>query len=354
MRFGMFDHLDRSGASLAQQYADRLEFAETADRFGFHGYHIAEHHSTTLGMAPSPSVFLSALTQRTTRMRLGSLVYILPLYNPLRLVEEICMLDHLSEGRLDIGVGRGASPFELAYYGVNITESRAIFDAALDVLMKGLTGERLSHRDEWFKYSGVPMMLRPLQQPHPPLWFAAGGLESLEFAAQRGMNVVAAGASYYVGRTIKRFHEAWDRGSSQRSRLGIPERTPMVGVRRHVVVAETDASAEGVARPAYKAWGESYALGWRVFNAAPTLLVEDYDEARRSELLVVGSPDTVRRELAKQIAETKLNYLIMSMTFGSMQHREAMRSLDLFAFEVMPHFKTAGEDAEQNANVAAG
>jgi len=80
-----------------------------------------------------------------------------------------------------------------------------------------------------------------------------------------------------------------------------------------------------------------------VFNAAPTLLVEDYDEARRSELLVVGSPDTVRRELAKQIAETKLNYLIMSMTFGSMQHRETMRSLDLFASEVMPHFKAAAK-----------
>ena len=109
MEFGIFDHLDRSGLPLKEYYEARLKLIETYDRSGFYAYHVAEHHSTPLGMAPSPSVFLSAIAQRTRRLRFGPLVYALPLHHPLRLVEEICMLDHLSGGRLEIGFGRGSS-----------------------------------------------------------------------------------------------------------------------------------------------------------------------------------------------------------------------------------------------------
>src|SRR5215211_6896638 len=117
MHFGVFDHLDHSGVPLQTYYEDRLTIIEAYDRAGFYAYHLAEHHSTPLGMAPSPSVFLSAVAQRTKRLRFGPMVYALPLHHPLRLIEEICMLDHLSGGRLDIGFGRGSSPIELAYYG---------------------------------------------------------------------------------------------------------------------------------------------------------------------------------------------------------------------------------------------
>src|ERR1700720_768699 len=114
MEFGVFDHLDRHGGALADYYEDRLKIAEAYDRAGFYAYHLAEHHSTPLGMSPSPSVFLSAVIQRTRRLRIGPLVYLLPLYHPLRLIEEVCMLDNLSGGRLQLGVGRGISPIELA------------------------------------------------------------------------------------------------------------------------------------------------------------------------------------------------------------------------------------------------
>src|SRR5690606_29694411 len=100
MKFGVFDHLDRCGPSLEDYYSDRLRLIEEYDRLGFHAYHVAEHHSTSLGMAPSPSVFLSAVAQRTSRLRFGPMVFALPLYHPLRLIEEICMLDQLSHGRL--------------------------------------------------------------------------------------------------------------------------------------------------------------------------------------------------------------------------------------------------------------
>src|SRR5262245_2405902 len=96
MKFGVFDHMDDSGISLSQQFENRMKLAEAYDRFGFYAYHLAEHHGTPLGLAPSPGLFMAALAQRTKRLRFGPLVYLLPLHDPLRLIEEICMLDHMS------------------------------------------------------------------------------------------------------------------------------------------------------------------------------------------------------------------------------------------------------------------
>ncbi|HYR97370.1 MAG TPA: LLM class flavin-dependent oxidoreductase, partial [Gemmatimonadales bacterium] len=107
MQFGVFDHMDASGEPLALLFENRLKLAEAYDRLGLYALHVAEHHSTPLGMSPSPSVFLALAAQRTKRLRLGPLVYTLPLYHPLRLAEEICTLDQLSGGRLELGVGRG-------------------------------------------------------------------------------------------------------------------------------------------------------------------------------------------------------------------------------------------------------
>ena len=99
MQFGGFDQNDLGTLPLADQYENRLRLIEFYDRSGFRTYHMSEHHSTPLSMTPSPSVFLAAVAQRTQRIRLGPLVYVLPMHHPLRLAEEICMLDHLSRGR---------------------------------------------------------------------------------------------------------------------------------------------------------------------------------------------------------------------------------------------------------------
>src|SRR5262245_46947483 len=140
--FGLFDWIDRTATPLHQLYEERLRLLEVADTAGFFCYHLAEHHATPLGMAPSPALFLAAAAQRTRRIRLGPLVYLLPLYNPLRLIEEVSMLDQLSGGRLELGVGRGVVPYELRYFGVDPDETRAIFDEALAVLLAGLTNSR--------------------------------------------------------------------------------------------------------------------------------------------------------------------------------------------------------------------
>src|SRR3989454_7639850 len=155
--FGLFDWIDRRQGPLGQLYEERLQLLEAAEAAGFFCYHLAEHHATPLGMAPSPSVFLAAAAQRTRRIRLGPLVYLLPLYSPLRLIGEICMLDHLSGGRLELGVGRGGSPYEVGYSGFYPRRTPPTFQEALEVIVAGLTCERLTYRGEHHHYDGVPM-----------------------------------------------------------------------------------------------------------------------------------------------------------------------------------------------------
>ena len=118
MKFGIFDHLDIRNEPLSKTYDERLKLLRLADEAGFHAYHVAEHHGTPLGAAPSPSVYLAAAARETKRIRLGPLVYLLPLYHPLRLIEEICILDNLSDGRFELGVGRGISPIEIGFFGI--------------------------------------------------------------------------------------------------------------------------------------------------------------------------------------------------------------------------------------------
>src|SRR5581483_11064666 len=127
MQFGIFDQNDHGPYGLTEQYDKRLQLIELYDRSGFRTYHMSEHHSTPLNLTSSPSVFLAAVAQRTRRLRFGALVYVLPAHHPLRLAEEICMLDHLSHGRLEVGIGRGASPHELDYFGVNADAAPAIY-----------------------------------------------------------------------------------------------------------------------------------------------------------------------------------------------------------------------------------
>src|SRR6516162_830233 len=152
MRFGIFDHLDDSGLPLSQHFEQRLKLIEAYDRAGFYGYHLAEHHATPLGYAPSPSVFLSAVAQRTRHLRFGPMVYLLPLYHPLRLIEEICMLDQMSGGRFLFGVGRGISPVEVGFFSVDFERGMQQFEEALAVIRQGLTHDELTYHGEFYKF----------------------------------------------------------------------------------------------------------------------------------------------------------------------------------------------------------
>ena len=189
MKFGVFDHMDDAGVPLAQLYADRLRLAEAYDRAGIYAYHLAEHHATPLGCASSPGLFLAALAQCTTKLRFGPMVYLLPFYHPLRLIEEVCMLDQMSGGRFEPGVGRGVSPIETTLFGLEFAQTQAMYHEAFQVLLKGLTSDELTFEGKFYPFHNVPMVLRPVQRPHPPLWYGVNVPDNAEWPAANDVNI---------------------------------------------------------------------------------------------------------------------------------------------------------------------
>jgi alkanesulfonate monooxygenase SsuD/methylene tetrahydromethanopterin reductase-like flavin-dependent oxidoreductase (luciferase family) len=332
MKFGVFDHLDASGAPLAQFYEDRLRLAEVYDRIGIHALHIAEHHATPLGMSPSPSVFLSAVAQRTRRLRFGPLVYTLALYHPLRLADEICMLDHLSGGRFELGVGRGVSPIEIEYFGFDPAKSQAMYLEAYQVILKAMRDRILSFEGDYYRFKDVPNHFAPLQRPHPPIWYGLSNPESAEFAADNKFNVVSNAAPKAVRIITDRYRAEWAKKGND------PKRIPFIGMARHVVIADTDAEAMKLARRAYARWWESFNYLWALRGQKPpfTTYTADFDAVLANGQAIVGAPDTVRETIASQVKEAGLNYMLLRFAFGDLALEESMHSIKLFAERVQP------------------
>ena len=331
MKFGIFDHVDDSGLPLAEHYEARLKLAEAYDRLGFHAYHVAEHHGTPLGLAPSPSVFLAALSQRTRRLLFGPMVYLLPLYHPLRLIEEIAMLDGLSNARLQVGVGRGVSPIELGFYGLDMEEQRGRYRETLEILLAGLSAERLDYTGEFYQFSDVPMTLRPVQRPHPPLWYGVGSPDSVRWCAQNGVNAVTRALGGDVARVVELYRAESNSAAAD---------MPLVGVNRHIVVAETDEEALTLARSAYVRWRANMAKLWHERAGSFPLeaqLPREWDEAQAMGQDCAGAPETMRAFVEAE-ATRGITYFAGGFAFGDLPLNAALRSAQLFAREVAPAF----------------
>jgi alkanesulfonate monooxygenase SsuD/methylene tetrahydromethanopterin reductase-like flavin-dependent oxidoreductase (luciferase family) len=339
IQFGIFDHIERRGDTLDGLFAGRFELLREYDAAGFYCYHVAEHHATPLGMAPSPGLFLAAAAQCTSRIHLGPLVYLLPLYNPLRLVSEISMLDHISEGRLEVGVGRGVSPFELAYYGISFMDSREIFEEALEVVVAGLRNERLSHRGRHYRFDGVPMELRPKQSPHPPFWYGVSSPESLMLAARRGMHMVGGGPIPVLKELTAAYRAEVARHKGRAEDLNPHVAEPTVGAIRHVYVAGDEREIEQIARPAYRVFYQNITKLWRDFRTLPDYgFTPDLAVARKHDVAIVGTVEEVRDQVGQFFEQSGCNYLVLSFAWGGLNQDDSRRSLERFVTKVMPQF----------------
>jgi alkanesulfonate monooxygenase SsuD/methylene tetrahydromethanopterin reductase-like flavin-dependent oxidoreductase (luciferase family) len=181
------------------------------------------------------------------------------------------------------------------------------------------------------------MVLRPLQQPLPPLWYGLRSDYGHPLAARYGMNVVTLGGNERIAASIARFRTAWAANAAERRRIGTGVREPLIGAMRAVFVADTDAEARRIAEPAHEQWFESLCWLWKENGSYPPItLSPDFNEATKSGALVAGSPETVRRKLLEQARTIRFNYLVLHLAFGSLGHKQEMRSLALFRDEVMP------------------
>jgi alkanesulfonate monooxygenase SsuD/methylene tetrahydromethanopterin reductase-like flavin-dependent oxidoreductase (luciferase family) len=209
------------------------------------------------------------------------------------------------------------------------------------VVVAGLSQEHLTYRGVYYRYHGVPMELRPVQQPYPPLWYGASTREAALWSARHGMHMVGGGPNTLLRDTVLHYREASEDHRQNSERLNPQVQTPMLGALRHIYVAETDGEAEAVARPAYRFWYNSLVKLWRDFRSLPIAFTEDLDIARQRDVAIIGAPQTVCEQVAKFIDESACNYLVGSFAFGTLTHEQVMRSLDLFASKVMPAFSTA-------------
>jgi alkanesulfonate monooxygenase SsuD/methylene tetrahydromethanopterin reductase-like flavin-dependent oxidoreductase (luciferase family) len=343
MKVGLFDHVEYGERPLTTLFDERLRFAEAADAAGIYCLHVAEHHQTPLNMVPVPGVYLGAVARATKRMRLGPLVYLLPLYSPLRLIEEICMLDHLSYGRLDVGVGRGVSPYELKFHKVDHDQSREIFIDAFNCISAGLTTDSLSYAGKHFTYDNVPIALSPLQQPYPPFWYGSSNEIGSTWAGEQGLHFVTLGPTPIAKANITAFKAALaKRGGPAQPKSEFPGGA-VIAVQRHIFVADTDAEAHRFAKPAMEVHLAN--LNWlRVKHghsgATSRLNIphgQSYEDTLANGTVIAGSPETVRKEIERQAQELGINYLLTYLFLGTMSLADALRSLNLFSAEVMPH-----------------
>ncbi len=332
MEVGIFDHLDRGTVPLDEFYETRLKLMEAYDRHGVHAYYVAEHHSTPLGLAPAPSVFLSAIIQRTKRLRVGTMVYVLPLHHPLRIAEEIAMLDQMSRGRVELGFGRGSVSMELNYYGVDAAKARDIHQESQDVVMLAMTEKVVNYAGKYHNFSDVPVEIDTFQKPHPPLWYGVHSLESAEKAARAGMNIVCNEPSEASKAYIDVFRRVW------REVHGPDAPMARIGITQTVVVGDTDEAALASARRAYLIWHESFHYLWkRHGKTAPISGGEhDFDSLCKRGKGVAGSPEKVSAFMRKRLLDSGANYPIVRFGFGDLTLAESVRSVELFMGKVVP------------------
>ena len=252
LQFGVFDHIEPvPGMELEEIYKLRLEQIERLDSAGFYAYHLAEHHTPAVhSLAPSQNVFLAAVSQRTTNLRFGPCVYVLPLHHPIRLIEEISMLDHLSGGRLELGVGRGGV-FEAFFWGqdsdVELNYTRYV--ETLRIVQDGLSHDQLTHHGEFYNFEELPMRLHPKQNPYPPFWY----MRNVETAAMDGMNTIIVGGLDGFEANVKRYREEWEKHQGVGA-LTAQGTVPKIGLVAHLLLAESDEEALAQAKPAWEVY----------------------------------------------------------------------------------------------------
>lgn len=362
---GIYDVFD--GAQMAEfpvaadVYDEHIRGAQEAEQMGYKYYFSIEHQTSNVSYLSAPSVYLTALARGTSAIRFGMMIYQLPFHHPIRLAEDVAMLDHLSRGRVEFGAGTGVTDHEFIRWNVDFERRRDISEEALDIIIDAWTGSSVTYHGEFFQFDEVLTTPKPYQQPHPPVWFAAHSAASFEYAARKNFNV---SQNIDTDQVIAEKFDTWRKLWRE---YGHPGPMPKTFLTRHVHVAETDQQAREQAEPQLAT----------AINPAPVTVTAERDlvaESRigygplgmrggdpgtpeRAELrrvfreraksydfwvdngiALVGSPETVARQMQEQQQLIGHDIFCARHSFGHLAPEAAKKSIRLFAEEVMPAF----------------
>lgn len=341
MKFGTFLLLQSPSArSSAEIFQRGTEIAQTADRLGYDSIWCAEHHFSTYGYLSRPLMMATHLAARTERIRVGSAVVVLPLHHPLIVAEEIATADLLSGGRLDVGLGRGYQTYEFERLGLKLLDSRERFEEGLDIILKALTGKPFAHHGKHWQFDETTVFPTPAQQPHPQLWIVGQTEESILATARRGFNVISGG----FGVPIERLREF--RKSLDNMQLDPAVRASMkISTQRPVYVTPDESELPEIVEQAR--WNMRVTLSLRQglerVEKGRAIAVPFDKEPGTEELLdkyfIMGTPKTCIARLKTLQEAMGITHFNASFWFGDVSHQRVLRSMKLFAEEVMPAFR---------------
>ena len=350
MKFGMF-YIVQSHPEWTESRSlhEAVEQIELGDRLGLDEVWLGEHHFSRHGLLSGIYSFAGYVAARTERMRIGTAIIVLPFHNPVITAEEAAMLDVLSNGRLDFGVGSGYQRREFEGLGVNVEESRDRFREYLDVIVKAWTEETLTYHGKYVNVDDVWVIPKPVQKPHPPLFQAIStSPASVEYAASMGITCIFGGPTAALGEVpdaIRLWREKMEEHGHTHEHID-----PPVSINIYVAPSVEEAEADALGRedfsqkilarigsPAgkdgslpkgYEAWAT------RNLDRAAAL------KGRGGIPVLRGTPEVVAERL-EQVRAQGINHIFSSFGFPGLPQEKFIRSIEMFASEVMPNFKKA-------------
>jgi alkanesulfonate monooxygenase SsuD/methylene tetrahydromethanopterin reductase-like flavin-dependent oxidoreductase (luciferase family) len=336
----------REHSTHAEMFRRQLEEVELADRIGIDQVWFFEHHLLPTGPVPSPNLLVAAAARTTSRIRFASMVNILPFRHPLLAAEEAAMLDNLTNGRFDMGLGRGLRPPEFEAFGVDQQQSREMFLESFDIIRRVFADEMFEHRGKyWTARKDAPLSPPLMQRPHPPFLVSAQSEESLRWAARH--DIPFAQIDSLAGQARR---DAALYREVQTAHGHAP--APRLYLMREIYVGESDARARTEAEPwmlqQWELWNrytqfarggklpESYDF-WR--RQAPMLHAMGFDEILAEDMVILGGPETVANAILRLASQLDLMGLAMIFKLGAMPYDMVERSMTAFGDEVMPRIR---------------
>jgi alkanesulfonate monooxygenase SsuD/methylene tetrahydromethanopterin reductase-like flavin-dependent oxidoreductase (luciferase family) len=346
VKFGVLQFFSWPGKRVPLQtvYQRAFDRIDVMERTGYDAVWLAEHHFSTYSVCPSIHIMGTHIAARTERLRIGTAVSLAPFYHPLRLAEEVALLDVLSGGRVNWGAGRGFDATEYRNFGVTRDESYPRFRETVDVVLEAWCNERLSYHGDFFDFDDVEVLPKPLQQPHPPVWLASTSPEAVAWSAQHGFTILMDPHAAHRDIAIKRalYQEELEKAGHSMEGRDIP-------MARNIALGRTQAEAEEVARGGARFMFGNYlppggvggvqpaaektvppGSGGDIWEPRQADASADPVEKYVNEVVICGTPEKVIDDL-QELAETlPLEYLMCTPLSHS--------SFELFTEHVLPRF----------------
>ncbi len=312
-------------------YQDALDEVVRGEGLGFDSVWMEEHHSVVNHYWPSPLPVLAGFATRTSRVTLGTDILVAPFYHPVRLAEDIALLDVMSGGRVVLGAAIGYKPDEFALYGAQLEKRGARFEEQLAIVKGMWTQDMFSFKGEHYRVEGK-LEPKPIAKPHPPIWIGGWGEITLRRAATLADNWIP-GPTAELGRLL----EGKEQFLANRRAAGLTAPITEWPLTRDVIIADTDAEARQLAlRHIMVSYRKEYAGGWK-HPFIDASIATDLDTVKKDRFLI-GSPDQVIKDLRPFVEQYGMTHLICRLFFPGMPHRHIIRELELIAREVRPAF----------------